>query len=101
MAVVLRFVSLALIVIALVLLGADGVSSLQRGGPVTVHSMDQVWTLLGPASIARFKAWLAHSLPAPIPGSFYSVLALPAWAPPGVLGVVIAFLFARHQPQTV
>lgn len=100
MRVILRFASLVLIVMALVLLGADAVSSLQKGGQVSVHSMDQVWTLLGPASIAAFKTWIAHRLPAPIPASFYSVLALPAWALPGVLGVVIAFLFARHPPES-
>lgn len=99
MGVALRFVSLVLIVVALVLLGADAVSSLQRSGQLTVHSIDQVWTLLGPAGIVEFKSWLARSLPTPVPAWFYSVLALPAWALPGVLGVVLAFLFGRHAPE--
>jgi hypothetical protein len=99
MGLILRFVSLVLLVIALVLLGADAVTSLARSGQVTVHSIDQVWTNLGAASIANFKTWLAHTLPAPVPGWFYSVLALPAWALSGVLGVVLAFLFGRHTPD--
>ncbi|HEY3776995.1 MAG TPA: hypothetical protein VGL35_02950 [Rhizomicrobium sp.] len=99
MGLVLRFVSLILLVIALVLLGADAVTSLARGGQITVRSLDQIWTYLGPASIAGFKSWLAHSLPSPVPSWFYSVLALPAWAPSGVLGVVLAFLFGRHAPE--
>jgi hypothetical protein len=99
MGLVLRFVSLVLLVVALVLLGSDAVTSLAKGGQLTVRSIDQVWTYLGAASIASFKTWLAHNLPAPLPGWFYSVLALPAWALSGVLGVVLAFLFGRHAPE--
>jgi hypothetical protein len=99
MGLALRFVSLILIVVALVLLGADAVASLAKGGQISVHSIDQVWTYLGAASIGTFKTWLAHNLPSPVPGWFYSVLALPAWALSGVLGVVLAFLFGRHTPE--
>jgi hypothetical protein len=101
MSLALRFVSLVLLVIALMLLGADTMTSLDKSGQITVHSIDQVWTYLGAASIANFKAWLAHTLPAPVPGWFYSVLALPAWALSGVLGVVLAFLFGRHAPEPI
>lgn len=99
MGIVLRFVSLILLVVALMLLGADAVTSLERGGLVTVRSIDQVWTLLGRGSIDAFKAWLEHSLPSPVPGWMYSVLALPAWALTGVLGVVLAFVFGRHATE--
>ncbi|HWE07045.1 MAG TPA: hypothetical protein VG274_10075 [Rhizomicrobium sp.] len=99
MGVILRFVSLVLLVVALMLLGADAVTSLEKGGQVTVRSIDQVWSLLNPAGITSFKAWLEHSLPSPLPGWFYAVLALPAWALTGVLGVVLAFLFGRHAPE--
>ncbi|HEY2445229.1 MAG TPA: hypothetical protein VGI20_05760 [Rhizomicrobium sp.] len=99
MGVVLRFVSLVLLVIALMLLGADAVTSLEKGGQITVRSIDQVWALFSPGSIDGFKAWLEHSLPSPFPGWFYAVLALPAWALTGVPGVVLAFLFGRHAPE--
>ena len=99
MGVLLRFVSLVLLMIALMLLGADAVTSLESGGQVTVHSIDQVWTLLGARSLGGFKALLAHSLPSPVPGWIYTVLALPAWALSGVLGVVLAFVFGRHAPE--
>ena len=99
MGLILRFVSLVLLVIALMLLGADAITSLVRSGQITVHSIDQVWTYLGASSIGHFKAWLAHTLPSPMPAWFYSVLALPAWAFSGVLGVVLAFLFGRHAPE--
>jgi hypothetical protein len=97
--VALRFISLVLVVVALLLLGADAITSLDRGGQVTVRSMDQVWSLLGPSSIGAFKAWLEHRLPAPIPRWAYVVMALPAWALSGVLGVVLAFVFGRHASQ--
>lgn len=99
MGVALRFVSLVLLVIALMLLGADAVTSLEKGGQVTVRSIEQVWALLGPGSIGSFKLWLAHSLPSPVPGWIDAVLTLPAWALTGVLGVVLAFVFGRHSPE--
>ena len=99
MGLALRFVSLVLIVTALMLLGADMVTSLQRGGQIAVRSIEQVWRYVGPASIDGVKIWVEHSLPSPLPDWFYSVLALPAWALTGVLGVVIEFLFGRHAPE--
>jgi len=99
MGVFLRFVSLTLLVVALMLLAADAVTSLEKGGQVTVRSIDQVWTLIGPASVDGFKSWLQHMLPSPVPAWIYAVLALPAWALTGVLGVVLAFLFGRHSPE--
>ncbi len=99
MGLALRFVSLVLIVIALMLLGADMVTSLQKGGQIAVRSIEQVWRYFGPASITSVKIWTEHSLPSPFPDWFYSVLSLPAWALTGVLGVVIAFLFGRRSPE--
>lgn len=95
----LRFLSLALIIFALTLLGADMVASLQKGGQIVVHSIEQLWAFVSPASIAAAKSWVGHALPQPLPDWFYSVLALPAWALTGVLGVVIAFLFGRRAPE--
>jgi hypothetical protein len=95
MAVVMRLVSLLLIVIALMLLGADAVTSLERGGELTVRTLDRVWSILHPASLNQFKDWvqnhasfMAHMV--------YSTLALPGWAATGVLGVILAFLFGRR-----
>jgi hypothetical protein len=101
MGLALRFVSLVLIVIALMLLGADMVTSLQKGGQIAVRSIEQVWRFFGQGSLDGFKVWIEHSLPSPVPDFFYSVLALPAWALTGVLGVVIAFLFGRRAPEAV
>ena len=43
MAVVMRLISLILIVTALMLLGADAVTSLERGGDLTVRSLGTIW----------------------------------------------------------
>jgi len=81
------------------LLGADMVTSLQRGGQIAVRSIEEVWRLMGPSSIGGTKTWVEHALPTPFRDWFYSVLSLPAWALTGVLGVVIAFLFGRRAPE--
>jgi hypothetical protein len=95
MAVLMRLISLILIVIALMLLGADAVSSLERGGELTVRNLGMVWGLLHPASLTTFKDWIQNHAPA-MAHIVYSFLALPGWAATGVLGVILAFVFGRR-----
>ncbi|HEY5048944.1 MAG TPA: hypothetical protein VII49_13095 [Rhizomicrobium sp.] len=99
MVVVLRFISLVLVGIGLMLLGADLVTSLERHGAISVRSLEQVWTLTSQSSAAAFHAWAERSLPSSVSGWIGAVLALPAWAPTGVLGVVLAFLFGRRPEE--
>lgn len=99
MSVVFRFVSLVLIVVALMLLGADTITSLERHGQITVRSLDQVWSVASRSGLAAFKGWLVQSLPPPVPGWIGAVLRMPAWALTGVLGVVLAFLFGRRSAE--
>ena len=63
MAVFARLISLILIVIALLLLGADAVTSLEKGGELTVRSLDTVWMLVSPVSLFRLKVWLHNHAP--------------------------------------
>src|ERR1700743_3031119 len=93
---VLRLLSLVLIVIALMLLGADVLTSLEKGGVITVRSIDQVWTIIDKAGDASFKAWLARTMPGFIVSAVNTVLALPGWAVFGVVGPILAFLFGRR-----
>jgi hypothetical protein len=94
MAVLMRLVSLLLIVAALMLLGADAVTSLEKGGDVTVRSLGTVWGLINQGALNGFKAWVQHH--APFAAQFvYSALALPGWSVTGVLGVILAFIFGR------
>lgn len=92
----LRLISLVLIVVALMLLGADVLTSLEKGGVITVRSIDQVWTIIDKAGDAAFKAWLARALPAFVTSAFNTVIALPGWAVSGVIGVILAFAFGRR-----
>jgi hypothetical protein len=89
---VFRLVSLVLIIVALFLLGADMITSLERGGQLMVRSLAQVWAVVNPESLGAVHHWLAtHG------GSAWldSFLALPGWGVTGVLGVLFAFLFGR------
>ena len=92
----LRLISLVLIVIALMLLGADVLTSLEKGGIITVRSIDQVWMIVDKAGDASFKAWLAKDLPAFVTSGFNAIIALPGWAVSGVIGVILAFAFGRR-----
>lgn len=95
MYVALRFIALILIVVALMLLGADLVTSLEKGA-LQARSIEQVWLLVNKSSELAFSAWLQHALPAPLARWIDSVLALWSWSVPGVLGVVLAMLFGRR-----
>lgn len=99
MYVAMRFVSLVLIVIGLMLLGADLISTLEKGGEVVIRSLDHVWTTINPTGIDGLKVWLDHRAPAAITHGVESFLALPGWAVFGVLGVILAFLFGRRSPM--
>lgn len=91
----MRLIALIMIVAALVLLGADALTSLERGGEITVRSFGAVWAALDPASLARFKDWVQHVLPFMAQG-IYSALTIPGWGLIGVVGVLIAFIFGRR-----
>ena len=96
MTVFMRLVSLILIVAALLFLGADAVSSLERGGELTVRSLDAIWGMAAPHGLAQFKSWVQNHA-AFMAQAIYSSLALPAWAATGVLGVIFAFVFGRRH----
>ena len=95
MAVVMRLISLILIVAALLLLGADAVTSLERGGELTVRSLGTIWALFDPTGLNLFKSWMQNHA-AFLAHAVYSALALPGWAATGVLGVILAFVFGRR-----
>ena len=96
MTIFMRLLSLILIVAALVFLGADAVSSLERGGQLVVRNLDSVWGMIEPDSLAGFKSWMQNHAAFMAQG-VYSSLALPAWAATGVVGVILAFVFGRRH----
>jgi hypothetical protein len=93
--VLMRMIALVMIVTALVLLGADALTSLEKGGVITVRSLDQIWSIFSPNSLNTFKSWAQHDVPA-LAQSIYSALAMPGWGLIGVIGVLIAFIFGRR-----
>jgi hypothetical protein len=95
MSVVMRLISLILIVTALLLLGADAVTSLERGGELTVRSLGTIWGVIHPGSLTAFKSWVQNHAAFMAQG-VYSSLALPGWAVTGVVGVILAFVFGRR-----
>ena len=90
---IFRILGLLMVVLALMLLGADVVSSLEKGmdiwsGDLTVRSLDQVLTLLQ----WDIKPWIQTTLPEPVAGWLTTFLGWPSWADLGVPGVILNFL---------
>jgi len=92
----MRLFSLLLVVLALMLLGADAISSLEHPGRMTVRSFEAIWGLFDAANVQAFKAWADQTLPGFLAGFVYGLLAIPAWSI-GVIGVVLAFIFGRKH----
>jgi hypothetical protein len=97
MYVAMRLLSLLLVVSALVMMGGDVITSLEKGGDITVRSFDQVWAHFDKSGIDGFKGWLGHTLPAFLSHGVEVGMALPGWAVTGVPGVILAFVFGRRH----
>lgn len=94
--VVLRFLSLILIVAALMFLGADIVTSLEKGGHITVRSAAEVWNAIDKPGLASFQSWVTATLPSPLSGWTLGLLNVWTWILLGVPGIILAFLFGRR-----
>ena len=94
--VLMRLIALAMIVTALVLLGADALTSLEKGGEITVRSLGLIWSLVNAGSLVAFKDWAQHHAPF-LAQTIYSALAMPGSGLIGVVGVLIAFIFGRKH----
>jgi hypothetical protein len=91
----LRLSSLGLIAITLILLGADLIASLEKGGEITVRSVDQVWAMFSADGPAAFGVWADHHWPPIALHALQTVLTLPGWAVTGVPGVILNFVSGR------
>jgi cytochrome bd-type quinol oxidase subunit 2 len=94
---IFRFIALVLIVLGLMLLGADVVTMLESGGEPRLRSLADVWSLFTASGVASFQAWIANILPAPVPDGVATILSLPAFAVFGVIGVILAVLFRERD----
>ena len=93
---VFRFVALVLIVLGLMLLGADVISMLERGQEPHLRSLEEVWGLFSDTAVGGFKTWIGQSLPSPLPDGVSAILGIPAFAAFGVIGVALAYLFRER-----
>jgi len=92
---IIRFFSLVLIVIALMLLGADVVSTLENGGATIVRSLDQILLLVG----VDAKPWLQERLPPLLDTAVVTILYWPGWGVLGLPGTLLALLSAAPRER--
>lgn len=93
--IVLRWFSLSLIVLALMLLGADIISTLEAGSGVVVRSLDKVLLLfnLDP------KPWIQTAFSSSIANAVIAVLLSPGWAIFGIAGVFLTLILPGRRER--
>jgi len=94
--IILRLIAIILCVAALMLLGADVVSSLE-GGAVRIRALAELVALFGGPALDALRASIETALPAPVPMVLLAVLEAPASAVIGVTGVILAILVRRRD----
>ncbi len=82
-----RFIAWVLVAIAVALLGADGISSMENGEPV-MRTTAEILGLVGIDGIS-----LAENSPGGLSQALGTVMNLPLWAVIGVIGVVLTLVF--------
>lgn len=97
--VMFRFVAVVLIVLGLMLLGADVVTMLERGGEPHLRTLAEVWALFSASGVEAFRTWTAQDFPAPLPDGIATILDLPAFTLFLILGVGLAFLFRQSDDE--
>ena len=89
--VIFRVISLVIISAALMLLGADAMTSLETG-TTTLRSAADVLNVVGQDGTG-VQALLEGSLPAAVSPVVGGAMAAPAWIPLGVVGLILALIF--------
>ncbi|MEM8772477.1 MAG: hypothetical protein AAGD92_12580 [Pseudomonadota bacterium] len=82
-----RFVAWVLVALAVALLGADGVSSLEAGKPI-MRSTADIFGLFGLDAKA-----VIENAPGGVSQALKTVFGLPLWGVIGVIGVVLTLIF--------
>jgi hypothetical protein len=93
--VIFRLIGLVLIVIALMLLGADVVSTLERGGETVMRSLGQILLLLG----VDAKPWFEEQFPPQLANAFAIMLSWPGWAVLGLPGVLLGMAASGRRER--
>jgi hypothetical protein len=92
---IFRVISVFLIVIALMLLGADVVSSLELAGGTVVRSFDHILMLCG----FDAQLWFAQNLPPQIAEICNDIFAVPGWAVIGGSGALLGLITAGRSER--
>ena len=87
--IVVRLAGVLLIIIALMLLGADVISAFEAGGEFLTRSLDQIIAMFTGASP---MSWLEAALPPSLASLVTIPLRLPAWLSIGLVGVLMALI---------
>ncbi|MEL7488129.1 MAG: hypothetical protein AAGJ87_13035 [Pseudomonadota bacterium] len=82
-----RFIAWILVAIAIALLGADAVTSLESGAPA-IRSTADILTLFGVDG-----AGLADAAPGGAAKAIGTIMGLPLWGVLGLIGVVLTLVF--------
>lgn len=82
-----RFIAWVLVALAVALLGADGVASLETGEPV-MRSTEQILALVGVDGGA-----IAKNSPGGVSQALGTIMGLPLWGVIGLIGVVLTLIF--------
>ena len=82
-----RFVAWVLVAVAIALLGADGVSSLETGEPV-MRTTETIISLMGVDAAA-----IVENAPGGVSQALGTIMSLPLWAVVGLIGVVLTLVF--------
>ncbi len=82
-----RFIAWVLVAIAVALLGADGVASLEQGEPV-MRSTADILGLVGIDGMA-----IAENSPGGVSHALGTIMGLPLWGVLGIIGVVLTLIF--------
>ncbi len=82
-----RFIAWVLVALAIALLGADGVSSLESGEPV-MRTTQSVLELIGVNGAA-----IVENSPGGVSQALGTIMGLPLWGVVGVIGIVLTLIF--------
>jgi cytochrome bd-type quinol oxidase subunit 2 len=96
-AMLFRFIALILIVLGLMLLGADVVTLLERGQEPHMRSLAEVVGLFSATGVTSLQGMIAGFAPGAVADGVASILAWPAFAVFGVMGVILALLFRERD----
>lgn len=82
-----RFIAWVLVALAIALLGADGVSSLESGEPV-MRTTESILGLVGVNGAA-----IVENSPGGVSQALGTIMGLPLWGVIGIIGIVLTLIF--------